>query len=110
MHSPWVTRVLGGRELPPPATSPEDLVDASRDPAWSPWVLRRERVVALRAAEALGLEVCGVDVLVTADGPVVVDVNAWPGAKGVPGAAQRLSAHLLTRLGATEVLACASSS
>ena len=66
--------------------------------------------VARRTAAALGLEVCGVDVLVTDAGPVVVDVNAWPGAKGVPGAAERLSAHLLARLGAGEVLTCASSS
>ena len=46
----------------------------------------------------------------TADGPVVVDVNAWPGFKGVPGAAERLSAHLLARIGSEEVLTCASSS
>ena len=68
------------------------------------------RSVALRAAAALELDVCGVDVLVTADGPVVVDVNAWPGSKGVPGAAERLSRHLLARVGAEEVLTCASSS
>jgi ribosomal protein S6--L-glutamate ligase len=67
------------------------------------------RDLALRSARALGLEVCGVDVLVTADGPVVVDVNAFPGFKGVPGAGQRLAAHLLTRL-REEVLSCASSS
>lgn len=66
--------------------------------------------LARRAAAALGLEVCGVDVLVTADGPVVVDVNAFPGFKGVPGAAERLSAHLLARVGSGEVLTCASSS
>lgn len=69
------------------------------------------RDLALRAADVLGLEVCGVDVLATADGPVVVDVNAWPGFKGVPGAAERLAAHLLTRVAAAqEVLTCASSS
>ena len=70
------------------------------------------RAVALRTAAALDLEVCGVDVLVTPDGPVVVDVNAWPGFKGVAGAAERLSAHLLARIGVGvgEVLTCASSS
>ena len=49
------------------------------------------------------------DVLVTPDGPVVVDVNAFPGFKGVPGAGERLGIHLLTRL-REEVLSCASSS
>jgi ribosomal protein S6--L-glutamate ligase len=68
------------------------------------------RALALAAASALHLEVCGVDVVVSPDGPVVVDVNAWPGFKGVPGAADRLTDHLLARLGAREVLACASSS
>jgi ribosomal protein S6--L-glutamate ligase len=68
------------------------------------------RSVALRTAAALELEVCGVDVLDTADGPVVVDVNAWPGFKGVPLAAERLSRHLLARVRSREVLTCASSS
>lgn len=68
------------------------------------------RSIALRSARALDLEVCGVDVLVTPDGPVVVDVNAFPGFKGVPGAAQRLSTHLLARVRQEEVLTCASSS
>ena len=68
------------------------------------------QVLARAAASALGLEVCGVDVVVSPAGPVVVDVNAWPGFKGVPGAAARLADHLLARLGAREVLTCASSS
>ena len=63
--------------------------------------------LARAAAAALGLEVCGVDVLVTPAGPVVVDVNAFPGFKGVPGAAERLAAHLLARC--LEEVPCASS-
>lgn len=65
------------------------------------------RVVAVAAARALGLEVCGLDVVETAQGPVVVDVNAFPGFKGVPGAAETLTAHVLHRLATGEVASCA---
>ena len=54
--------------------------------------------LALAAARALGLEICGVDVVPGPDGPVVVDANGFPGFKGVPGAARHLTHHLLTRL------------
>lgn len=54
--------------------------------------------LAHRAGRALGLEVFGVDVVVTPDGtPLVVDVNAFPGFKGVPGADRLLAGHLLRR-------------
>lgn len=64
------------------------------------------RDLALAAAAALGLEICGVDVVVGPAGAAVVDVNAFPGFKGVEGAAQSLAEHLLRR--AEEVAACAS--
>ncbi len=64
--------------------------------------------VARAAADALDLSTCGVDVVVSPTGPVVVDVNPFPGFKGVPGAAELLAAHLLHRLARTEVPACAS--
>lgn len=54
-----------------------------------------EVVVATRAGAALGLEVYGVDLVPTPGGPVVVDLNAFPGFKGVDGAAPALATHLL---------------
>lgn len=54
-----------------------------------------ETAVALEVGVALGLEVYGVDLVPTGDGPVVVDVNAFPGFKGVEGAAGALANHLL---------------
>lgn len=51
--------------------------------------------LARQVGEVLGLHVFGVDVLVGADGPVVVDVNAMPGFRGVAGAARHVAEHLL---------------
>ena len=42
-----------------------------------------ERETALRAAEALGLNVCGVDMLRSSRGPLVMEVNSSPGLEGI---------------------------
>jgi ribosomal protein S6--L-glutamate ligase len=42
-----------------------------------------ERSTALRAARAMGLNVCGVDMLRANHGPVVMEVNSSPGLEGV---------------------------
>jgi ribosomal protein S6--L-glutamate ligase len=43
----------------------------------------RERSTALKAAKTLGLNVCGVDMLRSDHGPVVVEVNSSPGLEGI---------------------------
>jgi ribosomal protein S6--L-glutamate ligase len=43
----------------------------------------KERSTAKRAANAMGLNVCGVDMLRSNDGPVVMEVNSSPGLEGV---------------------------
>lgn len=43
----------------------------------------KERSTAKRAANAMGLNVCGVDMLRSKDGPVVMEVNSSPGLEGV---------------------------
>ncbi|MDQ4069776.1 MAG: hypothetical protein M3203_09965, partial [Actinomycetota bacterium] len=53
-----------------------------------------ERRAAVAAGAALGLEIFGVDLVVGGDGPVVVDVNGFPGFKGVPPAAAWIADHL----------------
>lgn len=45
-----------------------------------------ERETALRAAGVLGLNVCGVDMLRSARGPMVMEVNSSPGLEGVENA------------------------
>jgi ribosomal protein S6--L-glutamate ligase len=45
-----------------------------------------ERDIAKDAAKVLGLKVAGVDLLQTADGPKVLEVNSSPGLKGIEAA------------------------
>ncbi len=63
-----------------------------------------ERRVALAAGAALGLEIYGVDLVVGADGPLVVDVNGFPGFKGVPSAAAWVAEHLAKVAGEVKVV------
>ena len=41
--------------------------------------------IALQVGRVFGLQVYDVDFLMTEQGPVVIDVNSFPGYKGVPG-------------------------
>ena len=43
----------------------------------------QERTTAIAAAKAMGLNVCGVDMLRSNHGPVVIEVNSSPGLEGV---------------------------
>lgn len=45
-----------------------------------------ERSTAIRSARAIGLNVCGVDMLRSNHGPVVMEVNSSPGLEGIEGA------------------------
>lgn len=45
-----------------------------------------ERSTAIRAAKAMGLNVCGVDILRSNHGPVVMEVNSSPGLEGIENA------------------------
>jgi len=42
-----------------------------------------ERTTAIRAAEIMGLNVCGVDMLRSERGPMVIEVNSSPGLRGI---------------------------
>jgi glutathione synthase/RimK-type ligase-like ATP-grasp enzyme len=63
-------------------------------PISDPGIERTVRELAQSVGRAFELELFGIDVL-TSDGHVaVVDVNAFPGFRGVPGAAGKLAAHI----------------
>jgi ribosomal protein S6--L-glutamate ligase len=46
----------------------------------------KERATAVKAAKTMGLNVCGVDLLRSNDGPVVMEVNSSPGLEGIEAA------------------------
>lgn len=48
-----------------------------------------ERSTAVRAAQAMGLRVAGVDVLRSNHGPLIMEVNSSPGLEGIEGATER---------------------
>jgi ribosomal protein S6--L-glutamate ligase len=52
------------------------------------------RRIALGAGRALGLGLYGLDMIESDDGPVVVDVNYFPGYKGVPNVAPLLADYI----------------
>lgn len=56
------------------------------------------REIALRAAEAFGIDLFGLDIVLSEGRPYVVDVNPFPGFKGVPDAALRLADYLYDAL------------
>ena len=50
--------------------------------------------IALRSGRALGLEIYGVDVIISSQGPVVIDVNYFPSFRGVPDVARSLTDYI----------------
>jgi ribosomal protein S6--L-glutamate ligase len=50
--------------------------------------------IALRCGEAFGIELYGLDIILSDGRPIVVDVSSFPGFKGVPQAALRLSDYI----------------
>ncbi len=54
-----------------------------------------ERSTAVRAAQKMGLNVSGVDLLRSNHGPVVMEVNSSPGLEGIEGATGRDVASLI---------------
>ncbi len=46
-------------------------------------ITSEERAIALRATQVVGLAVAGVDILRSAQGPLVIEVNASPGLEGI---------------------------
>ena len=54
-----------------------------------------ERATAVRAAQVMGLEVCGVDLLRSNHGPVVMEVNSSPGLQGIEQASGKNVAGII---------------
>jgi ribosomal protein S6--L-glutamate ligase len=54
-----------------------------------------ERSTAIRAAKIMGLNVCGVDMLRSNHGPVIMEVNSSPGLQGIEKASEKDIAGLI---------------
>jgi ribosomal protein S6--L-glutamate ligase len=80
-------RIFGVERVWPPRTYEEKL----GRPFPVPPEIRR---LALRLGAALGITLYGFDVVVTRDGPLVVDFSPFPGFKGVPYAAALLADYI----------------
>ncbi len=85
--------VVGGRVVAAmrrTASGDEFRANVHRGGRVEPVVLPREHEhAAVRAARILGLHVAGVDLLESADGPLVMEVNASPGLEGIETATGR---------------------
>ena len=58
---------------------------------------KEERATAVRAANVMGLNVAGVDLIRSARGPLVMEVNASPGLRGIEEATGRDIAGLIIK-------------
>lgn len=53
------------------------------------------RTLALRVGQLFGLDIYGLDVVETAQGPIIIDINDFPSFGLVPGAVARVAMHIL---------------
>lgn len=59
--------------------------------------------LGFKAARTMGLDYCGVDIMESSDGPVVIEVNAAPGWQGLNEATGKDVAELIVRYGVSQV-------
>jgi ribosomal protein S6--L-glutamate ligase len=65
------------------------------DKLGEPFTLSPElREIALRCGRAFGMELFGLDIIISQGEPYVVDISSFPGFKGVPDAALRLADYI----------------
>lgn len=50
---------------------------------------KEEKVIAIKAAKAMGLKVAGVDIIRSSKGPLLLEVNSSPGLEGIEGATNK---------------------
>lgn len=84
-------QVFGVRRVWPPVT----LEDKLGEPFEVPHDFRQ---IALRCGRAFGVGLYGVDIVTSRQKPFVVDINSFPGYKGVPNAGALLAEHILNHL------------
>ena len=88
------------RRTPLEATASKEDIPLTTEELPSDW-----RNIALEIGRVFNLRLYGVDLLLTRQGPIVVDVNAFPGFRGVPGAVPALVALVQSLLAERQVTA-----
>ncbi len=81
-------QVFGVRRVWPPKTLEDKLGEPFDVPA-------EMREIALRCGRAFGIGLYGVDLIASGGRPFIVDINTFPGFKGVPDAASLLAEFIL---------------
>jgi ribosomal protein S6--L-glutamate ligase len=71
-------------------------------------ITAEERDTAVRAAKIIGLNVCGVDLLRSNRGPLVIEVNSSPGLEGIEGATGKDVASMIVEFAEKRVAVAAS--
>lgn len=102
-HSGWDVRVLvvGDRTFAIRRVSQGDWrINVSRGARPEPWPLPSDwEEAAVRSARAVGAEIAGVDLLPATSGPIVLEVNAVPGWRGLESAlGQDIAAAVVSHL------------
>ncbi len=91
--------VIGPRVFAAQRRTPLEAGAAKEDVPLAPEAIPAEwKRIVLEVGRVFDLRLYGVDLLQTERGPLVIDVNAFPGFRGVPGAAEVLAAFV-ERLG-----------
>jgi len=81
-------QVFGVRRVWPPRTLEDKLGE--------PFIVGSEmRELALQCGHLFGAELFGVDVITSGGKPYIVDINTFPGYKGVPRAGELIADHIL---------------
>jgi len=80
-------RFFGVRRVWPARTYEEKLGEAFEPAA-------EMAEIAARCGRAFGVDLFGLDIVVSSGRPLVVDINTFPGFKGVPGAARLLADYI----------------
>ncbi len=80
------------RRTPLEADAPKEDIPLTANEMPADWLR-----IAREIGRVFNMHLYGVDLLVTAQGPIIVDVNGFPGFRGVPGAASAL-VELIQRL------------
>jgi ribosomal protein S6--L-glutamate ligase len=80
-------QVFGVRRVWPPKTLEDKLGEAFDVP-------EEMRQISFACGRAFGIDLFGLDIITSEGKPFVVDINTFPGFKGVPGAAELLAGYI----------------